>query len=77
MKNADDMLKQIVREVDSSGDGKIQYEGIPTLTKILIVHLATAPTGAKWITDMTFCLFRVPNLRRKGRASIVRPFYRY
>jgi Ca2+-binding EF-hand superfamily protein len=26
MKNADDMLKQIVREVDSSGDGKIQYE---------------------------------------------------
>jgi hypothetical protein len=27
MKNADDMLKGIVRMVDTSGDGKIQYEG--------------------------------------------------
>ncbi|EJT79212.1 calcium dependent mitochondrial carrier protein [Gaeumannomyces tritici R3-111a-1] len=26
MKNADDMLKEIVRTVDTSGDGKIQYE---------------------------------------------------
>jgi len=27
MKNADDMLKGIVGIVDTSGDGKIQYEG--------------------------------------------------
>ena len=27
MKNADDMLKDIMRLVDTSGDGKIQYEG--------------------------------------------------
>jgi hypothetical protein len=27
MKNADDMLKEIIRTVDTSGDGKIQYEG--------------------------------------------------
>lgn len=28
MKNADDMLKKILKEVDTSGDGKIQYEGM-------------------------------------------------
>lgn len=27
MKNADEMLKRIMREVDTSGDGKIQYDG--------------------------------------------------
>lgn len=27
LKNADDMLKALVRFVDSNGDGKIQYEG--------------------------------------------------
>jgi hypothetical protein len=27
MKNADDMLKAIMEAVDTSGDGKIQYEG--------------------------------------------------
>ena len=27
MKNADDMLKQIIKTVDTNGDGKIQYEG--------------------------------------------------
>lgn len=27
MKDADDMLKQIIKSVDTSGDGKIQYEG--------------------------------------------------
>jgi hypothetical protein len=27
MKNADSMLKVILTEVDTSGDGKIQYEG--------------------------------------------------
>lgn len=27
MKNADSMLKVILKEVDTSGDGKIQYEG--------------------------------------------------
>ena len=27
MKNADGMLKKILKEVDTSGDGKIQYEG--------------------------------------------------
>lgn len=27
MKNADDMLKTIIKVVDSNGDGKIQYEG--------------------------------------------------
>lgn len=27
MKNADDMLKSIVKKLDTSGDGKIQYEG--------------------------------------------------
>ncbi|EOO00441.1 putative calcium dependent mitochondrial carrier protein [Phaeoacremonium minimum UCRPA7] len=26
MKNADDMLKSIVKKLDTSGDGKIQYE---------------------------------------------------
>jgi Ca2+-binding EF-hand superfamily protein len=28
MKNADDMLKSIIRMVDTSGDGKVQYEGL-------------------------------------------------
>ncbi len=28
MKNADEMLKDIVKKVDTSGDGKIQYEGV-------------------------------------------------
>lgn len=27
MKNADEMLKQIMNEVDSNKDGKIQYDG--------------------------------------------------
>jgi solute carrier family 25 phosphate transporter 23/24/25/41 len=27
MKNADDMLKRIMEEVDQDGDGKIQYNG--------------------------------------------------
>ncbi len=27
MKNADDLLKEIIKMVDTSGDGKIQYEG--------------------------------------------------
>jgi solute carrier family 25 (mitochondrial phosphate transporter), member 23/24/25/41 len=27
MKNADDMLKRIMEEVDQNGDGKIQYNG--------------------------------------------------
>jgi Ca2+-binding EF-hand superfamily protein len=27
MKNADDMLKGIVKMVDTNGDGRIQYEG--------------------------------------------------
>lgn len=27
MKNADDMLKRIMEEVDRNGDGKIQYNG--------------------------------------------------
>jgi len=27
MKNADHMLKEIIRAVDTNGDGKIQYEG--------------------------------------------------
>ena len=27
MKNADHMLKEIIKTVDSNGDGKIQYEG--------------------------------------------------
>lgn len=27
MKNADDMLRGIIQMVDTSGDGKIQYEG--------------------------------------------------
>ena len=30
MKNADDMLKQIMGQVDTSGDGKIQFEGTST-----------------------------------------------
>lgn len=29
MKNADGMLKQIMHEVDTNRDGKIQYDGIP------------------------------------------------
>lgn len=28
MKNADDMVRKILDEVDTSGDGKIQYEGM-------------------------------------------------
>jgi len=28
MKNADQMLRSIIRFVDTSGDGKIQYEGL-------------------------------------------------
>lgn len=28
MKNADDMLKRIMNEVDKNQDGKIQYEGM-------------------------------------------------
>ena len=27
MKNADELLKQVVRAVDTNGDGKIQYDG--------------------------------------------------
>lgn len=27
MKNADDMMKEIIKVVDTNGDGKIQYEG--------------------------------------------------
>lgn len=29
MKHADDMLKQILDEVDTNKDGKIQYDGMP------------------------------------------------
>ena len=28
MKNADDMMKEIIKVVDTNGDGKIQYEGV-------------------------------------------------
>ena len=27
MKNADEMLREIIRVVDTNGDGKIQYDG--------------------------------------------------
>lgn len=30
MKNADDMLKEIMKTVDTNRDGKIQYEGTAT-----------------------------------------------
>lgn len=29
LKNAHEMLKRIMDEVDTNGDGKIQYEGMP------------------------------------------------
>lgn len=29
MKHADDMLKDVIKVVDTDGDGKIQYEGKP------------------------------------------------
>jgi hypothetical protein len=32
MKNADDMLKEIIAVVDTNGDGKIQYDGAPDAT---------------------------------------------
>jgi hypothetical protein len=34
MKNADQMLKAIISLVDTSGDGKIQYEGESSLRKL-------------------------------------------
>ena len=34
LKNADDLLKQIMREVDTNKDGKIQYEGAPASIRV-------------------------------------------
>lgn len=34
MKNADDMLKNIIKVVDMNGDGKIQYEGLQAPHKV-------------------------------------------
>lgn len=39
MKNADSMLKIILKEVDTSGDGKIQYEGRLELVSLFVKKL--------------------------------------
>lgn len=36
LKNADDMLRSILREVDTSGDGRIDYEG-KIMSSILVL----------------------------------------
>jgi hypothetical protein len=38
MKNADQMLKAIISLVDTSGDGKIQYEGEPSWREFRMVR---------------------------------------
>ncbi len=53
MKNADDMLKEIVRVVDTSGDGKIQYEGVCGLLPCSIVLLLLASTSHDHQADNT------------------------
>lgn len=40
LKNADAMLKRIMKEVDTNGDGKIQYEG--ALSTVLALTQAWA-----------------------------------
>lgn len=39
MKNADDMMKEIIKVVDTNGDGKIQYEGAHRLALSTIIPL--------------------------------------
>lgn len=37
LKNADDMLKDIIKVVDTNGDGKIQYEGPHTPLPLVLL----------------------------------------
>jgi hypothetical protein len=47
LKNAHDLLKQIMNEVDTNHDGKIQYEGmnIKVLLQVSIVPADHVPTA--------------------------------
>lgn len=60
LKNADQMLKTILSIVDTSGDGKIQYEGV-------FGETGNAKCGAGGLRR---CVRRVPSLRRSRRAPV-------
>lgn len=50
LKNADDMLGEIVRVVDSNRDGKIQYEGMSfgSLAGFLYIHTSRPGADDSW-----------------------------
>ena len=60
LQNADDMLREMIKVVDTNRDGKIQYEGrvqVPTTTERV--------SGQRSFADLSWLLLhRVPRLRR-------------
>lgn len=59
MKNADDMMKEIIKVVDTNGDGKIQYDGAP-------IPSVLQPFGLNHLKGLTLMPHRIPCLRRGG-----------
>lgn len=57
MKNADGMMMEIIKAVDTNGDGKIQYDGAHALGSHVPFLLAW------WLEQWMLMLRRVPILR--------------
>lgn len=85
MKNAEAMLKVILNEVDTSGDGKIQYEGKPgeyTGRDLTPMDCADSPAQSALLghieeslhADIECELLRIPHFCRARRPSAIRPF---
>lgn len=53
MKNADNMLKKIMNEVDTNGDGRIQYEG--TLFPDAAARVSRFQTSCNYADLRTYC----------------------
>lgn len=74
MKNADEMLKRIMGEVDQDRDGKIQYEGMHAFSEATDSRRAL-PDDAReaelplHVDAYQFIAYRVPHIRRKSRAT--------
>jgi hypothetical protein len=66
MKNAGGMLRQIVEELDSNNDGKIQYSGM-----CVVVVSSEAAGGARfWQSNLLPCCLGFPPLATKPSPSL-------
>jgi hypothetical protein len=66
MKDADEMLKKILKEVDTNGDGKIQFEGTNPSSIVRYSSGRTLNTTSRLLTHDS--VYRVPGLCSASRS---------